>query len=414
MESLPYLFETYGFRSLWLETLRLPSADNFLRRQIIIGVVAQAALMNLGVLLWWSAGPGLHGMVGDIWRCYNAICFVFISPVTIWECLNEDFKEFGESVCEPDFVFEPKPTLSDRREYIRSSLQKMFKSWSDTQAITGIALLLAALLQGSNLSLYHTAIVLDLISISSDGQAIMLFYAYNKEPRQVGASVLTTERGVWPRLASSLWFLILYFVYVAKAYVRYQNLDECFLSSKPRTGNYGIWGISTAIMVLLVYLPNFCPEKIKTSLGEAAMSATKRQFMRLYSKPQGRQEDLEHHSTYFKWLEKYLLASRHSIRLILGLFVWTITRLLRWLYVRELSFPLGTWIYFTWNTIDLWLLKNTNSVLLIDTGSEEWNFAAFGQIVPIVMVASFLYPIFDLTEGMSRQNISIRSITDNL
>jgi len=70
-----------------------------------------------------------------------------------------------------------------------------------------------------------------------------------------------------------------------------------------------------------------------------------------------------------------------------------------WILKRELSFPIGTLIYFLWNTVDIVLLKKTNQVLLIGGGEEENSFAGFGQIVPIVMVFAVAYPICDVLQG---------------
>jgi hypothetical protein len=137
---------------------------------------------------------------------------------------------------------------------------------------------------GGDLSLYHTAIVLDLIAVAADGQAIMLFYAFKTDtntssraeeqgrnpesPTVIGSPtektaptirerLLNVDHGVWPRLVSSLTYLVLDFVFSFHAFFRYRDSDECFLSSKPRTGNYGTWGIAGAILVLCVYVPIF-------------------------------------------------------------------------------------------------------------------------------------------------------------
>jgi hypothetical protein len=147
--------------------------------------------------------------------------------------------------------------------------------------VTGIALLFAAILQnsGGDLPLYYTAIILDLNAVAADGQAIMLFYAFKMDttrsprtveqptntesPAVIGTSVAAptvgerlhnVDHGIWPRLVSSLLYLNFDFVFSFHAFFRYRDSGECFLSSKPRTGNYGTWGIAGAILVLCVYV----------------------------------------------------------------------------------------------------------------------------------------------------------------
>lgn len=40
------------------------------------------------------------------------------------------------------------------------------------------------------------------------------------------------------------------FIFSLPAFFRYRDSDECFLFPKPRTGNYGTWGIAGAILIL--------------------------------------------------------------------------------------------------------------------------------------------------------------------
>lgn len=393
--------------------------------------------MNLCVWAWWYAGPGC-----------SALCRRPISFDKFWKNIREEARVKNrcgvqEKFANPDAY---KPKLSTRRMAFRAGLRKIFRAWSDTQAVTGIALLFAAIFQGNggDLSQYHTAIVLDLISIAADGQAIMLFYALKAETAKVrthtiadpdpqvvqedttkevpsGCALTPIETGVfvargaaagtahppetesslnlsherWPRLLSGLLFVVLYFVFAFKAYFHLSSSEGCFLSSKPRTGNYGVWAIATAILVLFVYVPIYLP------LGRPGrwLKGLIIQWMKVSYPASGRGSG----TFYAIW--------RSFTTLCAGL-LWLVACVSRWLLDTELSFPIGSLIYFLWNTVDVFLLKQTNEVLLLGDGvAEENTIDAFGQIIPIVMAFAMIFPITDTMDGKEIQ-IQDRKMAD--
>src|SRR5437588_1738662 len=64
-----------------------------------------------------------------------------------------------------------------RRQYLQRAL---FMS-ADTFAVTGIALTTAGLIQIWELPIYHLAVILDLLSISANAQAVMLLYGLRQK-----------------------------------------------------------------------------------------------------------------------------------------------------------------------------------------------------------------------------------------
>lgn len=399
--------------------------------------------MNVFVVLWWWAGPGWRGVRGDIKKAYQNL----ISPVrrwakSLWE--NESSAQTSQTVAQsqnPSIAMEDLPRLSNMNDptatssspvppitsgdgienapgdhgidgprggncaednvggVFREKVQSMFQQWSDIQAVTGIALLLAAIIQGNCLSLYHTAIVLDLINIAADGQAIMLLYAHKKADANAEVSATWIERALTLRLISSLLFMVLYFYFAVKAYERYRAADECFLSSKPRTGNYGSWGIATATLVFMVYVYAFCPPNFRLHFLESITNLLNSIQATIHPAGSDRPTALEGESKSRKMAKKYLYPVVHCARIVIAWIISKVAAFIEWAHERELSFLLGTLIYFLWNMIDIILLKLTNKVLLIGGGDEEHNFGAFGQIVPIVMVAALVFPIYDTLQG---------------
>jgi hypothetical protein len=414
--------------------------------------------MNVFVLLWWRAGPGFHRFWGDFVNVYKwytrVVCVVFCRPGSIWENiqaartdLQKDFDRFGErlrtaakagnahlesapenelsaagvenlpaentdtkGVATADFAARNDVENTSSSHKNRKILQKIFRTFSDTQAVTGISLLLAALIQGDCLSLYHTAIIIDLISISADGQAIMLFYAYRNFTIDTPFAPLRADRGIRVRLLSSALFLVLYFVFVFKEYFRYRDSEECFLYTT-NGKNSGAWGIATAVLVLVVYFPIFLPRQYQEWSIKVGRIFTSRALAFFYHDDSSRIADPERERVPRKGPQEKLLVVLFGLRRILAWMIYAIGKVIQWLYHRELSFPIATWIYFIWNAIDIGLLKKTNTVLLAGGGDEEKIFGAFGQIVPIVMGAALAFPIYDVWQGMKITSVEILPLT---
>ena len=207
------------------------------------------------------------------------------------------------------------------------------------------------------------------------------YYFQCRCPRPMaGYAPLRTDRGIRPRLVSSALFVIPYFVFVLKEYFCYRNSEECFLFTKPTTRrNAGSWAISTAILVLVVHFPIFlrCQES-SIKAGENLMNRTLASF---YHEDSGGPANPEREPASKKGLIRKLFRLFCGLRRILAWMIYAVGKVVQWLYHRELSFPVGTWIYFLWNTIDVGHLKQTNTDLLAGGGEEEQNFGAFGQIV---------------------------------
>jgi len=64
------------------------------------------------------------------------------------------------------------------------------------------------------------------------------------------------------------------------------------------------------------------------------------------------------------------------MRRILACITWMIGRIFEWILKREISFSIGTLVYFLWNAVDIVLLKKANQILLV-SGEDEESFAAF-------------------------------------
>jgi hypothetical protein len=126
-------------------------------------------------------GKGPVGLRHDVVPVWRALRDLICRPRALREKVRDDFRKFGEAIGKGDNSSGNQGQIvlsSSRKSVFRRRLQKLFKSWSDVQTVTGIALLFAAILLGNDVSLYHTSIVLDLRAIAADGQAIMLFYAF--------------------------------------------------------------------------------------------------------------------------------------------------------------------------------------------------------------------------------------------
>jgi hypothetical protein len=246
-------------------------------------------------------------------------------------------------------------TLREWGRTRRSRLQRSLFMASDTQAVTGIALTVASLMQAEALPLYDLAMVLDLLSISANGQALLLLYGRRQRrisQRERSVDALAVNRpGSWealrdPRLFISLAYVAIYFAFSSLATQRFNNADangDCLLNYPPQVGNYGAWGLVEAGLMLILtsaaYLQDLLPE-----------SGTER-----------RRRD--------KWLA--------------------------WIY--DAFLPVCTAVYFIWNLADLITLKIANkSTLLSDT---ENTIDGFGQIVPVVLLILPLLSLSDLYFG---------------
>jgi len=183
------------------------------------------------------------------------------------------------------------------RPSMRDAIEELFSTWSDIQTVTGLSLVIAGLDQFDQLKMYHLAVVLDLLSIAADGQAIMLYY------------LTASLRKANLRLVASVLFVALYGALAVRAYSRFRvpdDLKDCYLTTPPMTGNYGTWAIATALLVGLVDI-GFCFQSKVKSLKD--------------------------------WVIRITNASRLLFPCA-------------WILRNEIAFPIGTIIYFLWNLVD--------------------------------------------------------------
>jgi hypothetical protein len=238
----------------------------------------------------------------------------------------------------------------DRR---RQPLQRVLFMSADTQTVTGIALTTAALFQFWNLPIYHIAVILDLLGISANSQAVMLLYGMN-QTRAMGRSVKRRWHSLLnPRLPISVAYVLMYYTLAGLAYTRFNDIDpgrDCLLNYPPQFGNYGKWSLAEATLTLAIYIvaygQDLAPE-LQCQLDERFQ------------------------------------------------------RLLGWLY--ESFLPLFTITYFIWSSSDLVTLKIANRAILNDNTEE--NISAFGQVIPIVLLLLLLLSLWDLCTSEGDEGI---------
>lgn len=134
----------------------------------------------------------------------------------------------------------------------------------------------------------------------------------------------------------------------------------------------------------------FLPQDILSIILQSLMRFSKRKLAFLYPEPPAA-------GAAHPRVSRITSVLRRWIRLIPAGVIWLVGRFFEWVLKREVSFPVGTLTYFIWNGIDIVLLKKANEVLV--GGGKEKSFAAFGQIVPIVMVFAVAFPICDVLQG---------------
>jgi hypothetical protein len=218
--------------------------------------------------------------------------------------------------------------------------------------VTGIALTTAGLIEVKVLPFYNLAVILDLLSISANGQAVLLLYGLRQMRIFRTEAAETQNRGElsWysildPRLPIFLSYVTIYFAFSALVTQRFDTADtnrDCLLNYPPQAGNYGKWGLGEAALMLIItiaaYLQNFIP----------------------IQKPSERPR---------RWL------------------IW----------VYDAFLPVFTIVYFIWNLVDLIGLKIANQATL--NVDYENKIEGFGQIVPVVLLILPALALWDLWTG---------------
>jgi hypothetical protein len=261
-----------------------------------------------------------------------------------------------------DWIMGPRPVHSEQDS--RNILQKMFDSlenrrrrlekvlfvWADTQTVTGLALTIAGLIQINNLSLYHIAVLTDLLSISANGQAAILIYAFAQVRTQqdiLGAATPTSKRKwykrIWiPRALISIAYLGTYLALASIALSHFDNANEhhqCLLNHLPRFGNYGGWTVFEAVFTLCLNVLAFAQ----------------------------------------LWLPHQLLK-KSWLKIIFAPFL-----------------PIYITVIYLLNLVDIVQLREANKPTL-NEGTGEDVISSFGQVVPLVMiilVGMSLWSLFD-------------------
>lgn len=267
----------------------------------IIGIVGQALLLTLAVLGWWIITVPLQ-----------------------WKCLSKPSNSISKS-------------LISWAEPRREEIQKVLLICADTQAVTGLAMTTAGLLQfhaSPAISTYHACIISDLLSISANGQAAMLFYAFRPTSEPVEQKRTFPWKDFGPRLFISVSYIAVFYAWSAAIYSRFtepEDTRDCLLNIPPQNGNYGIWSMLEATLMLLFVVLAVFQAQLR-SLGPRVGEQWKKVFK----------------------------------------------------FVYDSFLPLFIVIYFLWSFVDLITLKVANSSLLVDT--SESHIEAFGQVVPIVLL----------------------------
>lgn len=231
---------------------------------------------------------------------------------------------------------------------------------ADAQAVTGIALTTAGLIQFRELSLYHLAVILDLLTISANGQAVMYLYGIHQRrmtakfsDRQRWYSLLTN-----PRAYISLIYISIFYALAALTYKRFDKklFGDCLLNYPPKIGNYGGWSLGEASLMLVI-----CVLAYSQSLfGRLPWDHLKR--------GEGFTGQLIHH--LYKWFQPVFLVT-----------------------------------CFIWNLVDIIAHKIANRTNLNDDSEDKIQ--AFGQVVPIVLLILVLLQFWDLLgpqEDVENQN----------
>lgn len=227
----------------------------------------------------------------------------------------------------------------------RQHLQRALFMSADTQAVTGIALTTAGLIQIWELPIYHLAVILDLLSISANSQAVMLLYGMRQKRAIRKREGRPRPSLVDPRLFVSVTYVSIYFAFAGLTYQHFDDPEpdrDCLLNYPPQFGNYGKWSLAEATLMLVIYVLAYAQDLVPES-----------------------------------WLQ---VDDRNA------------PRLLRWLYDGFL--PIFTLTYFLWNIIDLVTLKSANRSILNDDAEDKIE--AFGQVVPIVLLLLVLLSLWEL------------------
>lgn len=263
--------------------------------------------MNVAILIWWFLGTPMKWYL----RRFR-------------EAKEKDLLAWSES----------------RRERLKS----VFFISADTQAMTGIALSTAGLIQIWNLPIYHLAVILDLLSISANGQAVMLLYGLRQKQKLRKPGRRQWHSLVDPRLPVSLAYISIYYAFSALTYERFNDPlpgRDCLLNIPPQLGNYGKWSLAEATLMLVIFMIAYAQDLIRKPVHQ---------------------------------------LSKRSQTLI------------KWMY--DAFLPIFTLVYFIWNLADLVGLKVANRSILND--DSENSIQAFGQVVPIVLLILVLLSLWDL------------------
>lgn len=162
----------------------------------------------------------------------------------------------------------------------------------------------------------------------------MLFYAFRSNPQTTGLKFSFPWKDFGPRIVISMSYIAVFYAWSAAIYDRFtapEHTRDCLLNLPPQNGNYGVWSMVEATLMLLFIILAVFQARLR-SLGPRV----------------GKRWKVAFKFAYDSFLPQYIV------------------------------------IYFLWSFVDLVTLKVANSSLLVDT--SESHIEAFGQVVPIVLL----------------------------
>lgn len=313
--------------------------------------------MNASVLAWWFLGDPLK-WISDPQPTPLAQDSRYILLKTFNILLNTFYKLFHKILrfIIPERLRNILHRLFTSVKNRRRQLEKILFVWADTQTVTGIALAIAGIVHIKTMPLYHIAVLSDLLTISADGQAVVLIYAFVQlftqehapapgQAHDIAAAPPTRlwYKRIWmPRALISAAYISIYLAFAAKALERFDNADknqECLLNYSPQFGNYGGWTMGEVVVTLLFNILAFAQVFVPVEILR-------------------------------KWWLKGALAA---------------------------LLPIYITIIYAINLADIVSLRQANKPTLND-GTGENVISSFGQVVPLVMillVVMSLWSLFD-------------------
>jgi hypothetical protein len=144
----------------------------------------------------------------------------------------------------------------------KEQLQIVLFVSSDTQLVTGLALATAGLWQFYNakLTTYHMCLISDLLSVSANGQSVVLFFAIRSKGKLDKWEYLSYYS---LRILIYFAYLAIYFIWSAcllRRFSQNRNGEDCYFNGPPQLGNYGIWSFAEAGLLTITLVVSFAQQ----------------------------------------------------------------------------------------------------------------------------------------------------------